>query len=73
MRRILLVMAVAAVMMVAMAAPAMAQEWTSCDPDTGLCSTWNPNTGTGGNGLDVEDCGWVWIPEEDDWFFICGV
>jgi hypothetical protein len=76
MRRIIVVLTAAALMAVmtmAMAAPAMAQEWTFCDPDTGLCSTGNPDTGTGGNGLDVDDCRWVWSSEANDSFLVCDV
>ena len=71
MRRIKVILAaVAAVVTITMlAAPATAQEFTSCDPVSGICSTVNPNTGTLGNGLDPEDCFWssFWDWNEGEW------
>jgi hypothetical protein len=73
MRRVKVVLAVvaAAVVMMMLAAPAMAQVVGYCD-EYGVCTYWNPDTGSGYSYWPVEDeCGYFWDPEWEVWYWAC--
>ena len=70
--RKLIVVGAMALMMMVLAAPAMAQVVGYCD-EYGVCTYWNPDTGTGDYYYwPVDDeCGYFWDPSEEVWYWAC--